>query len=85
MSKSEDKGKRPARRMGLLIAFLIIGAVILIALWMREPPPGVNPTGEAPQVLRLAWAPQGSCWHEPGPSRATSSGAHSLLVRWNCR
>jgi hypothetical protein len=55
MANSEDKGKRPARRMGLLIAFLIIGAVVLIALWMREPPPGVKPIGEAPQVQRLAW------------------------------
>lgn len=57
MSKSEDKGKRPARRMGLLITFLIVGAVVLIALWMREPPPGVKPSaGLAPPTLDWALA-----------------------------
>ena len=55
MSTSEDKGKRPARRMGLLIAALVIGAMILIALWMRDTPSGVKPSAsEAPQTIDLA-------------------------------
>lgn len=70
MSKPEDKGKGPARRMGLLIAFLIVGAVVLVFLWMRESPPGVKPsTGEALHEFQLAlptWregsASSGAAW-----------------------
>jgi hypothetical protein len=69
MPKSEDKGKRPARRMGLLIAFLIIGAIVVIALWMREPPPGVKPTGALSSQPSLVAAPPTAApllWQEAG-------------------
>lgn len=76
MSSSEDKGKRPARRMGLLIAALVIGAVILVVLWMRDPPPGVKPsTSGAPQTLDLA---TGLASHDCIPS--ASSDAMSYMV-----
>ena len=51
---SRRKGKRPIHRMALLIVFLIVGAIVLVALWTRNPPPGVKPSAESQPLLQFA-------------------------------
>lgn len=49
MKDTDTHGNRAGRRMGWLILFLVIGAVVLVALWMRNPPSNVEPlVGDAP-------------------------------------
>lgn len=60
MASSNDKGKRPVRGMGILIVAVLIGAVVAIALWMRDPPPGVNPSsGNVGSTIPVAAATRG--------------------------
>jgi hypothetical protein len=79
MSSSEDKGKRPARRMGLLIAALVIGATILIVLWMRDTPSGVKPSAsETPRTIDLA---TGLASHDGIPSAFRCDVVHGRVAR----
>ncbi|HET7834412.1 MAG TPA: hypothetical protein VFL43_01270 [Variovorax sp.] len=55
VSASRRKEKRPIYRMALLIAFLIVGAIVLVAFWTRNPPPGVKPSAASrPALLHFA-------------------------------
>ena len=57
-SAARRKGKSPIHRMALLIAFLIVGAIVLVAFWMRNSPPGLKPSAESrPALLQFASLP----------------------------
>lgn len=53
MPNDSNDRKRPIRRMVLLIACLVAGAVALILIWMRNPPPGVNSATGAGAALAI--------------------------------
>ncbi|VWX56526.1 conserved hypothetical protein [Burkholderiales bacterium 8X] len=46
----EDPARRRSfRRMALFLSLLALGAIVLIVIWLREPPPSVgSTTGKAP-------------------------------------
>jgi hypothetical protein len=53
MKQREDDpaAKRAYRRMATLIVVLIVAALALLWLWLRQPPPAVqSPTGQLPNV-----------------------------------
>ncbi|MDM0032149.1 hypothetical protein QTI33_08370 [Variovorax sp. J22P271] len=71
MRKDPNDGKKPIRRMTHLLGFLIAGAVVLILLWMRNPPPGVDATTDATGRSALALA---------SPEPRHSSGLRNLRL-----